>query len=1046
MGVQGLWQLLAPAARPVALESLQGKRLAIDSSIWLYHFQMAMRDKEGKTLANAHLLGFLWRILKLLFYGIKPVFVFDGGAPIQKRRTLTNRKARRTQASESHAHAAEKLLAAQMRQAALAHVHGHTQATADGLEDGTVYYDTVGRTNHAQVTGMVTNAAPVDESAAKKRQSWHKDPYQLPALTEGTLASETQQRDLRLATESELRSLMNSIAPEDLDTNSELFRSLPTDLQYELVGDLRAQSRTTNYYRLQDMLSAAPTAIDFSRAQIAGLKTRNELTQTVLSVTDELGNANIQVPLRVAGIRNREYVLVRRPESEGGYALGDAGTSATKAIDIEKEEQRHAPFPHIEDDEDALGMEDVTIPSTCDAALDALVHEEQDPRVRKERAVAMLAARAEQHRRQQWIEAGLDAHEERLYGRSVPVEASAVFLDDQESEGQGVQTHEMESRPVPKTTEPGDVVEEMSDNELEDVRPVRASHGAMAQGKITRASMASDVHDTVSISDAAPHMPSTACAAASPPAVQAAPIKQETWPSAPAPCSDQVAEQNVAPLEQAFTSTPKFSPLSQHAVINTNAGVPAPTETLPSPGSISQAASPEDACKSPPAPTHIKIQRASSPHYDTLHNTPHNTPPMHPADIPQTTPVPWSPTPSPEPVELGPDGFPLADGQDKRVALDNDETHFVRFLSTTSGRDPGELQRQVRAEVEALHKERSRLRRAEADVNLQMVTEIQALLRLFGLPYLTAPMEAEAQCAQLASQSLVDGIITDDSDVFLFGGTPVYRNMFNPHRMVECYMLHDIQRELGLDRTRLIQLAFLLGSDYSEGLPGVGPVMAMEILSLFPGEDSLHAFRDWWKQVQVGVDKTGDDARTKVRKRIIRALRDRVHLSDNWPDPAEKEAYVAPDVDTSDAPFEWGSADLDALRAFLGEYLRWPTTKTDQYVLPVMEQQRKNARMHRIQATLDQSGFVSGQMASHRAGPKTTFGSTRLQQVVRDFRAANQTLDTRAPPKKRRSTPAESDEETYSPRPSKSRRAAQERRASQAANLHAGRTSALDSV
>lgn len=47
-----------------------------------------MRDKDGRALVNAHVLGFLRRICKLLFYGIKPVFVFDGGAPALKRMTI----------------------------------------------------------------------------------------------------------------------------------------------------------------------------------------------------------------------------------------------------------------------------------------------------------------------------------------------------------------------------------------------------------------------------------------------------------------------------------------------------------------------------------------------------------------------------------------------------------------------------------------------------------------------------------------------------------------------------------------------------------------------------------------------------------------------------------------------------------------------------------------------------------------------------------------------------------------------------------------------
>ena len=142
------------------------------------------------------------------------------------------------------------------------------------------------------------------------------------------------------------------------------------------------------------------------------------------------------------------------------------------------------------------------------------------------------------------------------------------------------------------------------------------------------------------------------------------------------------------------------------------------------------------------------------------------------------------------------------------------------------------------------------------------------MLRFFGIPYITAPMEAEAQCAELVSLGLVDGIITDDSDVFLFGGHRVFKNMFNQSKTVECFLLSDLDRELGLDRDKLVRLAYLLGSDYVEGLPGVGPVVAMELLTEFPGEDGLHKFKDWWSRVQMGRDKESDNL-SKFRKRFV---------------------------------------------------------------------------------------------------------------------------------------------------------------------------------
>jgi DNA excision repair protein ERCC-5 len=50
-----------------------------------------MRDKSGNPLPNAHLIVLFTRLCKLLFYRIKPIFVFDGGAPILKKKTLVTK-------------------------------------------------------------------------------------------------------------------------------------------------------------------------------------------------------------------------------------------------------------------------------------------------------------------------------------------------------------------------------------------------------------------------------------------------------------------------------------------------------------------------------------------------------------------------------------------------------------------------------------------------------------------------------------------------------------------------------------------------------------------------------------------------------------------------------------------------------------------------------------------------------------------------------------------------------------------------------------------
>src|ERR1700684_3872188 len=95
MGVTGLWTVVQPCARPIKIEALNKKRLAVDASIWIYQFLKAVREGDGDQRRSSHVVGFFRRICKLLFIGIRPVFVFDGGAPALKRATINARKRRR---------------------------------------------------------------------------------------------------------------------------------------------------------------------------------------------------------------------------------------------------------------------------------------------------------------------------------------------------------------------------------------------------------------------------------------------------------------------------------------------------------------------------------------------------------------------------------------------------------------------------------------------------------------------------------------------------------------------------------------------------------------------------------------------------------------------------------------------------------------------------------------------------------------------------------------------------------------------------------------
>jgi len=81
MGVKNLWKIINECGEK---PEFNGKTLAVDSSIWMHQYKEIANDTIISSISK--------RIFKILYNGIKPVFVFDGSAPSIKKQTLETRK------------------------------------------------------------------------------------------------------------------------------------------------------------------------------------------------------------------------------------------------------------------------------------------------------------------------------------------------------------------------------------------------------------------------------------------------------------------------------------------------------------------------------------------------------------------------------------------------------------------------------------------------------------------------------------------------------------------------------------------------------------------------------------------------------------------------------------------------------------------------------------------------------------------------------------------------------------------------------------------
>jgi len=124
----------------------------------------------------------------------------------------------------------------------------------------------------------------------------------------------------------------------------------------------------------------------------------------------------------------------------------------------------------------------------------------------------------------------------------------------------------------------------------------------------------------------------------------------------------------------------------------------------------------------------------------------------------------------------------------------------------------------------------------------EMVAEARELLTLMGLPVIQAPSEGEAQAAHMARTGRAWAAVSKDYDTLLFGAPRLLRFMtiggkeFLPSkgvfRPLEPEVI-DLSAQLArwsITREGLIDLALLIGTDFNDGVHGIGPKKALKLV------------------------------------------------------------------------------------------------------------------------------------------------------------------------------------------------------------------------
>ncbi|KAG5513264.1 hypothetical protein PMAC_001634 [Pneumocystis sp. 'macacae'] len=128
----------------------------------------------------------------------------------------------------------------------------------------------------------------------------------------------------------------------------------------------------------------------------------------------------------------------------------------------------------------------------------------------------------------------------------------------------------------------------------------------------------------------------------------------------------------------------------------------------------------------------------------------------------------------------------------------------------------------------------------------QMANMIR-LIKLFGFPVWYAPGEAEAECALLKKKSIIDAVMSEDADCFIFGSDFVIKDWggddelkTNTSTHVSLYTMDKIAKNTHITQAGILLIALMSSGDYdSIGIPSCGIKTAIDAAKAGFGDSLL---------------------------------------------------------------------------------------------------------------------------------------------------------------------------------------------------------------
>jgi flap endonuclease-1 len=124
----------------------------------------------------------------------------------------------------------------------------------------------------------------------------------------------------------------------------------------------------------------------------------------------------------------------------------------------------------------------------------------------------------------------------------------------------------------------------------------------------------------------------------------------------------------------------------------------------------------------------------------------------------------------------------------------------------------------------------------KSEITKKEINDCKELITIFGYQIIDAKEEADSELANMSKNKQIDGIVSDDMDMLVFGGKILLKNFtVSDKKYIQEINLDIMLKKLGINQSQLIDISIMIGCDYcspNSNFKGIGPIKSYEIVKM----------------------------------------------------------------------------------------------------------------------------------------------------------------------------------------------------------------------